>query len=102
MSTYELINDMNNELIENASNGDAESQYKLFGYYIDGEGGFQENEKLAIDNLMKASKQHHLKAQFELAKCYKYGIGVEKNHESANELFEGVFTKQPELSKFLT
>ena len=102
MSTYELINDMNNKLIENASNGDAESQYKLFDYYIDGEGGFEQNEKLAIDNLMKASNQNHLKAQFQLAKCYKYGIGVEKNHESANELFERVFAKQPELRKFLT
>ena len=98
----ENTNGVINEIIQNALEGDAESQYKLFDYYIDGEGGFEENEKLAIDNLMKASNQNHLKAQFQLAKCYKYGIGVEKNHDSANELFERVFSKQPELRKFLT
>ena len=78
----------------------AENQYMLYGYYIDGEEGFEKNEQLAIDNLKKASSQHYLKAKFELAKCYKYGIGVEKNCERANELFESVYIQQPQLRKF--
>ena len=78
----------------------AENQYKLYGYYIDGEEGFEKNEQLAIDNLKKAADQNYLKAKFELAKCYKYGVGVEKNGERANELFESVYIEQPELRKF--
>ena len=78
----------------------AESQYNLFRCYIDGEEGFEKNEQLAIDNLKKASSQRYLKAKFELAKCYKYGIGIEKNGERANELFESVYIQQPQLRKF--
>tara|TARA_B100000029_G_C16769456_1_gene664967 strand:+ start:135 stop:440 length:306 start_codon:yes stop_codon:yes gene_type:complete len=88
------------KIIYDASNGDAESQYKLFGYYIDGEKGFDENQQLAIDNLNKAADQNYLKAKFELAKCYRYGVGVEKNIEIAHEIFESVYNQQPQLRKF--
>ena len=88
------------KIIYEASNGDAESQYKLFGYYIDGEEGFDENEHLAIDNLKKSADQNYMKAKFELAKCYRYGVGVEKNLETASELFESVYNEQPQLRKF--
>ena len=98
----ENTNRVNNEIIQNALEGDAESQYKLYGYYIDGEEGFEKNEELAINNLIIASEQNYLRATFELAKCYKYGVGVEKNNKLSNKLFEDVYVQDPTLRKFKT
>lgn len=65
-----------------AANGVAEAQYELGVCYLDGK-GVPQNNKLAIDWLIKASDQDNEDANYMLYNCYTNGIAVNQNHKVA-------------------
>ena len=73
---------MNQDLLEKAMSGDAESQYQLALCYRNGEGVEQSNEE-AAKWYRKAADQGHAEAQCNLGYCYENGYGVEQSYEEA-------------------
>lgn len=76
------------ELVENAQNGDAESQAIMSRCYRKGEMGVDENPKEAISWALKSAEQGCARGIYELGLCYFSGIGVEKSEIEAVKLFQ--------------
>jgi len=67
---------------EAASQGDADAQYELAGYYQKGFSHLLEaNPTEAFNWYKKAAEQGHVEALENLAYCYLFGHGVEENEE---------------------
>ncbi|GBB84521.1 hypothetical protein RclHR1_01110006 [Rhizophagus clarus] len=60
-----------------AINGDANAQFKLAEYYAN------RNESKAFKWYMELANESRLKATYQVAKCYRDGIGIDKNLEEA-------------------
>lgn len=65
-----------------ADRGHEDFQYRLGKYYS----GY--DEMMAFHAFRKAAEQGHRDAMFELAMCYEYGKGVEKNDKEANKWYK--------------
>lgn len=72
--------------LRNASSGDAVAQYEIGLRLLRGE-GVPENEKSAIDWLIKSSKQGNEDAEYLLGTCYMSGTGVKENEQVALGFF---------------
>ncbi len=65
-----------------AANGCAEAQFELGNRFLTGK-GVPQNNKLAIEWLIKASDRGNEEAQYLLYTCYTMGTGVPKNPKVA-------------------
>lgn len=70
------------DLLSFAANGNAEAQYELGLRCLNGT-EVPQDEKLAIDWLIKSSNQGFEDAQYLLGTCYESGTGVEENQKVA-------------------
>ena len=70
------------ELLSNAQNGDAESQYKLANAYETGE-GLKQDYVEAAKWYRKVAEQGNVVAQYVLGKLYKNGKGVKQDYAEA-------------------
>ena len=77
---------MNQDLLEKAISGDAESQYQLALCYRNGEGVEQSNEE-AAKWYRFAAEQGDSIAQYNLGNCYENGEGVEQSYEEAEKWY---------------
>ncbi|GBB86631.1 hypothetical protein RclHR1_01300016 [Rhizophagus clarus] len=67
---------------EAAINGDVDAQYKLAEFYLNN--SINKNENKAFRWYLKlAEDKGYLKANYLVAKCYRDGIGIDKNLEAA-------------------
>lgn len=73
--------------IEKAENGDAESQYILATYYLNGI-NVKKNNSYAFKWFKEAAEQGHAKAQYELGNCYMNWIGTRKDVNTARYWYE--------------
>ncbi|MGD2117915.1 MAG: SEL1-like repeat protein [Chromatiales bacterium] len=76
-----------NVLLQDADNGDSDSQYALYWLYLDGS-YIARDEIQALVWLQKAVEQNHPFAMYVLALQYSSGHLIEQNHEKAQLLFE--------------
>ncbi len=72
--------------LRRAKGGHADAQYEVGLRLLNGEGA-PENEKTAIDWLMKSAKQGYEDAEYLLGTCYMNGRGVKENEEVALGFF---------------
>lgn len=66
-----------------AYKGDAEAQYMMGMYYLDGE-GVDPNPNIALHWLRLSAMQNYKPAQSQLARCYEDGIGVAVDYNAAD------------------
>lgn len=74
------------ELAENQD--DPNTQYSLAVRYENGTGGIEQNLKEAVRLYQLAAAQNHSEAQYNLARCYRDGIGVEQDIGEARRLYQ--------------
>lgn len=65
-----------------AYKGDAEAQYLMGMYYLNGE-GVDLNPEIAVHWIRLSAMQNYRPAMRQLAECYSLGVGVEANDEAA-------------------
>jgi TPR repeat protein len=71
------------QIEKKARAGDAESQYQLARYYDEGSGPFKKNVSTAYQWYLKAAKQGHIKAQYQVSQFYYYGEVVKPDFSLA-------------------
>ena len=65
-----------------AYKGDAEAQYQMGMFYLNGD-DVDPNPEIAVHWLRLSAMQNYRLAQLQLAECYSLGVGVEVNDNSA-------------------
>lgn len=82
-STEEVVGNATHPGIRvRAYKGDAEAQYLMGMYYLNGD-GVDLNPEVAVHWIRLSAMQNYRPAQRQLAECYSLGIGVEANDEAA-------------------
>ena len=74
-----------NMLCKVARAGSADAQYSLYEIYRDGRVIVRKNMERAVEWLIRAAEQGHGAACEELARCYREGIGVDKDARLARK-----------------
>ena len=65
-----------------AYKGDAEAQYRMGIFYLNGD-GVDSNAEIAVHWLRLSAMQNYRPAQRQLAECYSLGVGVDANEDAA-------------------
>ena len=65
-----------------AYKGDAEAQYRMGIFYLNGD-GVDSNPEIAVHWLRLSAMQNYRPAQRQLAECYSLGVGVDANEDAA-------------------
>lgn len=87
---YEILGNFHGAatlFLAGAKNGDAESQFRLSGYYSEGK-GITQSTPLAVFYLEESAKQNYAPAQVALGRRYDMGNGVAKDPRHALELYQ--------------
>lgn len=71
-----------------ATQGDADAQTQWARFLTTGLGGVKKDPKAAVTWLVRATAQDHQPAQMSLAWHYRYGKGVQQNHQQAAHWYQ--------------
>ncbi len=71
-----------------ATQGDADAQTQWARFLTTGLGGMKRDPKAAVTWLARAAAQDHQPAQMSLAWHYRYGEGVQQNHQQAAHWYQ--------------
>lgn len=94
--TTPSVPQQSNDVIGNATHpgirlraykGDAEAQYLMGMYYLNGD-GVDSNPEIAVHWLRLSAMQDYRPAQRQLAECYSLGVGVGANDDAAYYWYE--------------
>ncbi|CAB4391867.1 unnamed protein product [Rhizophagus irregularis] len=83
-----------------AINGNADAQFKMAEYYINN--SISKNESKAFKWYMKLAKENKLKAIYLVAKCYRDGIGTDKNLKEATTWIKKYELSKPYFKPYIT
>lgn len=76
------------EIVQQAKQGDAVAQAKLGSMYLLGWQGFEQNNEKAAEWMQKAAEQGMVDAQVLLGALYDRGLGVTANRDTATNWYE--------------
>ena len=89
------------EIIRAVEGGDNEAKTRLAWYKLSGCGGAEVDEEGAVALLEELVKDKDEEAMWMLGLCCEYGMGVEQDLKTAEELYEGSRDGESEIGKFL-